>query len=159
MLAEMAQDNRQRSLRSGELARLAGVSTDTLRHYEKIGVLRPPTRTATGYRQYSPGSLGRVRLIRHALALGFSLSELARILRTRDQGGAPCREVRVLAGAKLREVERQLVEFRTLRDRLRSLVKDWDRRLARTPKGARAGLLELLDGPSKRLPKRKGVKP
>ena len=61
-------------MRSGELARLVGVSTDTLRHYERLGLLEIPARTSGGYREYSSGSLERVRLIRRALSIGFSLS-------------------------------------------------------------------------------------
>ena len=133
-----------RGLRAGELARLCGVSTDTLRHYERVGVLARPGRSAAGYRQYPPESVARVRLVRRTLGLGFTLAELARILRTRDQGGAPCREVRAMAERKLEQLERRLAEMTSLRDHLRRLLADWDRRLAATPAGARALLLEAL---------------
>nr|MDQ5839375.1 MerR family transcriptional regulator [Acidobacteriota bacterium] len=83
-------------LRAGELARAAGVSTDTLRHYERKGVLACPRRSANGYREYPADALARVRLVRRALAVGFTLDELARILRARERGVAPCREVREL---------------------------------------------------------------
>src|SRR5215210_4789107 len=86
---------------SGELARLAGVSTDTLRHYERKGVLPAARRLNNGYRKYPLDSLDRVRLIRRALAVGFTLDELAQILKARDHGQAPCREVRTLAAEKL----------------------------------------------------------
>jgi DNA-binding transcriptional MerR regulator len=87
-------------MRSGELARECGVSTDTLRHYERIGVLPRPKRTASGYREYPADAGKRVRLVRRALGIGFTLDELAGILQTRDAGGAPCREVRALAESK-----------------------------------------------------------
>src|SRR5947209_17576098 len=80
-----------RPLRSGELARQAGVSPDTLRHYERRGLLPPPQRSAAGYRLYSNEALGRVRLIRGALSTGFTVNELGAILADRDRGGAPCR--------------------------------------------------------------------
>jgi len=70
-------------VRSGELARLAGVSTDTLRHYERLGLLPKAQRTEGGYRQYTAQSLERVRLIRRALTIGFSLPELTVILKMR----------------------------------------------------------------------------
>src|SRR5437773_925083 len=92
-------------LRSGELARQAGVSADTLRHYERKGLIARPRRSPNGYREYPASTLDRVRLIRSALAVGFTLDELARILKERDQGGAPCRQVRQLAAEKLAEVE------------------------------------------------------
>ena len=71
-------------MQSGELANLAGVSTDTLRHYERLGLLARPQRTESGYRRYTPQSLERVRLIRSALSVGFSLPELTAILKMRD---------------------------------------------------------------------------
>jgi DNA-binding transcriptional MerR regulator len=132
------------SLRSGELARLGGVSTDTLRHYERKGVLQRPRRTANGYRRYPPEALQRVLLVRRALAVGFRLDELARVLSARDRGTAPCKEVRALAAAKLAGLEEQLAQLAELRDELRLTLKEWDTRLAKTPDGGRAGLLESL---------------
>lgn len=131
-------------IRAGELARAAGVSTDTLRHYERKGVLRRPQRGANGYRQYPPGALDRVLLVRRALGVGFTLDELARVLTARDRGAAPCREVRELAAAKLAEVEERLAQLAELRGELRATLGEWDTRLARTTEGARAGLLESL---------------
>ncbi len=72
-----------------ELAASAGVSTDTLRHYEKSGVLPKPARTRAGYRRYPAVAVTRVALVRRALAIGFSIKELTRVFRERDQGGAP----------------------------------------------------------------------
>jgi MerR family copper efflux transcriptional regulator len=85
-----------------------------------------------------------VRLVRGALGIGFTLDELARILSERDRGGASCRQVRALAGAKLDEVETQLRELIVLRDELRRLLKGWDELLAKTSPQERAGLLETL---------------
>jgi DNA-binding transcriptional MerR regulator len=137
-----------RYLRSGELAKLTGVSTDTLRHYERMRVLTRPPRTSTGYRQYSPEAVDRVRLVRRAIAIGFSLDELARILHVRDQGGAPCRQVHALAIEKLAQLDRQISDLMALRGQLRSIVAQWGERLNRTPEGQRAGLLEALLRPS-----------
>lgn len=123
---------------------MCGVSTDTLRHYERVGVLAKPLRTRAGYRQYPPEAVLRVRLVRRALSIGFSLAELSRILRTRDRGGAPCREVRELAARKLEQLDSQLVEMSALRDHLRELLTQWDDRLRSTPLGGRALLLEAL---------------
>jgi DNA-binding transcriptional MerR regulator len=132
------------ALRSGELARLAGVSTDLLRHYERIGVLPKAERAANGYRAYPAAALSRVRAARRAVALGFTLPELARIFGVRDRGGAPCRSVRVLAEEKLRKVEKTLVELRALRRQLRKTLGEWDERLRRTA-GKRADLLYGLE--------------
>jgi DNA-binding transcriptional MerR regulator len=132
------------SYRSGELARLAGVSTDTLRHYERKGVLPTPRRTMNGYRVYATQALGRVRLVRRALGVGFTLDELALILKERERGGAPCRQARTLAASKLAEVETRLSELATLRNELRAMLADWDSRLSQTNAGERAGLLDAL---------------
>ena len=131
-------------MRSGELARAAGVSTDTLRHYERKGVLARPRRAPNGYRLYPPEALAGVRLVRRALAVGFTLDELAEILRERGGGRPPCRRVRELAAQKLAAVEQRLGEMLALRDELQAILRRWDERLARTGDGARAGLLEAL---------------
>lgn len=138
-----AENQKTKLLRAGELARLVGVSTDTLRHYERKGLLPAPQRAANGYRQYGAGALDRVRLIRHALAIGFTIDELAVILKERDRGGTPCRKVRALAEAKLDEIETRLREMQSVRDDLRAVLRDWDSRLHTTASG-RAGLLEAL---------------
>src|ERR1043165_4177963 len=132
------------ALSSGELADLAGVSRDTLRHYERKGVLPRPLRGHNGYRRYLPEALQRVRLVRRALSVGFTLDELARVLKVRDAGGAPCQEVRRIANQKLLDVQQQLHELTQLRDDLQATLKDWDARLALNSNGKRANLLESL---------------
>jgi len=132
-----------RPLRSGELARLSGVSADTLRHYERKGLLKP-RRAPNGYREYPRHAVERLRLIRNALAIGFKLDDLERILKIRDAGGAPCRQVRDLAAAKLDELETLLREMTAMRDELQELIKDWDRRLDSTLEDEPARLLETL---------------
>jgi DNA-binding transcriptional MerR regulator len=127
-----------------DVARATGVSTDTLRHYERKGLLPRVTRTAAGYRQYSAATIERVLLIQRALIVGFSLADLKRVLAIRDRGAAPCVGVRGLVGERLEQLERRIEEMLALRDELRVLLTDWDERLATTPKGARAHLLETL---------------
>jgi len=131
-------------LLTGELARLAGISPDTLRHYERKGLLARPARSANGYRRYSTDALDRVRLIRSALSVGFTIDELSRVLKERDKGGAPCRKVRELARVKLEETELQLSQLIALRDDLRALLARWDELLSASANGKRAGLLEAL---------------
>jgi DNA-binding transcriptional MerR regulator len=136
-------------MRSSELARECGVSTDTLRHYERVGVLPKPHRTQSGYRQYPPEAVKRVRLVRRALEIGFTLEELATILKVRDSGGAPCREVRSLAEIKLEQLSERITDLCDLRDHMLRVLADWDQRLASITTGQRAGLLEaLLNHPS-----------
>lgn len=140
----MSEVTKRGFLRAGELAKASGVSTDTLRHYERKGVIHAPRRSPNGYREYPAEALERVLLVRRALAIGFTLDELARILRVRDRGGAPCREVRALTAARLSDVEARLGELICLRDELRAILNDWDARLAGRPAGERAALLETL---------------
>jgi len=134
-----------RRLRAGELARLAGVSADTLRHYEQKGLLARAPRAANGYRDYPPDAFQRVQLVRRAVALGFTLDEIARILAVRDRGGAPCRSVRALAEEKLTTIEHRLAELSAARDSLRAVIGHWDALLAQAPAGQRAGLLDALE--------------
>ncbi len=137
---------------SGELAEQTGVSSDTLRHYERMGVLPKPRRARNGYREYPIEALDRVKLIRSALAVGFTLTELAGILRVRDAGGVPCHEVRSLAIEKLSDVELRLQNLTAMRNELRQALKQWDKRLSETESGTRARLLESLAPPGASKP-------
>jgi DNA-binding transcriptional MerR regulator len=127
-----------------ELARATGVSTDTLRHYEAKGLLRKPARTPAGYRRYDAAAIRQVRLIQRSLAVGFSLNELAKVLRERDRGGAPCRSVYALVRQRLTNLEGELVALSELKRDLEALLVEWDQQLAATPVGAQAHLLETL---------------
>ena len=131
-------------IRVGELARLAGVSTDTLRHYERLGVLPPPRRSRNGYREYAVQTLEQIQQVRRALRVGFSLAEIAQIFQVRNNGGVPCQQVRKIAATKLAEVESQINELLSLRDELCTMLEIWDELLAQTPDGTRAGLLQQL---------------
>ena len=131
-------------MRSGELAQLAGISTDTLRFYERKGLIALPHRSANGYREYPAATLDRVRLIRSALAIGFTTNDLSGILKTRDRGGAPCQDVIELAEEKLLLIEERLRETELLHDQLKALIREWKHRIKSVPAGKRAGLLEAL---------------
>jgi DNA-binding transcriptional MerR regulator len=129
--------------RIGELAKATGVSADTLRHYGHKGVLRSE-RSSNGYREYPENALERVRMIRQALSVGFTLDELSAIFKVFDGGGAPCQQVRSLAAQKLTELENHLQEVTRLRNDLQAALKDWDARLEKTVLGQPAGLLKAL---------------
>jgi DNA-binding transcriptional MerR regulator len=126
------------------VALATGVSTDTLRYYERKGLLPRVHRTAAGHRRYSSATIERVLLIQRALVVGFSLADLSRVLSLRDRGGAPCHSVRTLVGERLEALERQMEDLVVLRDELRTLVAEWDSVLARTPAGKPARLLDRL---------------
>jgi DNA-binding transcriptional MerR regulator len=136
-------DLQGRLLHSGELAVLAGVSTDTLRHYERKGLLPAAPRSANGYRQYPGDTLDRIRLIRSGLRMGFTIDELARVLRVRASGGVPCKEVRSMALKKVSDLREREKELRQMVRMLERVIRDWDRRL-RDSNGRPAHLLQSL---------------
>ena len=141
----------EESLRSGELARLTGVSADTLRHYEKLGILSTSQRTDSGYRMFPPTAVERVQLAQRALQLGFSLNELSEILRARDNGGVPCHRVLRLTEEKLRSLGQQIEELQRTQAYMRRLVRHWRKKLKHTPPSSKAMLLQsLTDHPRKK---------
>jgi len=132
-------------------------SADTLRHYERRGLLGQPRRLSNGYRAYPPEALERVLLIQRALGVGFTLAELSGLLGARDRGHPPCREVRSLAQGKLREVDRQLEQLTQFRKVLAGMLRDWDARVASTNVKSPARLLEsLASNPEARSPPMRG---
>ena len=133
-----------RILRIGQIAAQSGVSRDTLRHYERLGVVPKPARTTAGYRQYSESTIGRIRFVQNALRFGFSLRQIGQFLRACDCGRAPCREVRDGAAQMASEMDRQIDEMIAARAAIHQMLTDWDKRLASTPAGAPARLLDSL---------------
>lgn len=134
-------------LRIGELAARAGVSADSVRHYERLGLLPAAARTVGGYRLFPPAAVDRVQLIRSAVRVGFSLRQLSAFLGERQAGGAPCRKVRDAAERILAGVDAQIAELHATKDALTAMVRDWDERLARTPPNQPARLLDAI-GPA-----------
>ncbi|HEY4677664.1 MAG TPA: heavy metal-responsive transcriptional regulator [Candidatus Angelobacter sp.] len=132
------------ALRSGELAQLTGVSRDTLRHYERQGLLPVTQRSSNGYRHYPPQALDRVRLIRAALSIGFTMEELKKILQSRDQGVAPCHQVHALAMEKAHDLKTRIRELEALHEALQKAIRSWAKKLKSTAPGKRAGLLEMF---------------
>jgi DNA-binding transcriptional MerR regulator len=143
------------ALHIGDVARRTRLSPDTLRHYERKGLLPKAPRSAGGYRLYGADTERRVRVVQAALMLGFTLDELATVLHERRQGRAPCRQVRVLAGEKLRALDLRIAELNEVRRALVETLADWDARLARTPPDVAAGLLEAVAVRLTALPQRR----
>lgn len=120
------------------------MSADTVRHYERQGLLPVAPRSATGYRLFPREALARMRLIRAALSIGFSVSELSDIFRERKNGSTPCRRVRDMAADKLSTLESRIRDLQSWRRDLRTTLAKWDSLLAKTPPGKQARLLEAL---------------
>lgn len=128
----------------GQVARLSGVSRDTIRYYERLGLMPRPARTPGGYRLFPATAVNRLALVRNAQRFGFTLREIAGFLRVRDSGGKPCRDVRTAARRRLDALEQQIAELVAMRDRMSRTLEDWDLTLARTPANRPARLLETL---------------
>ena len=108
-------------MRIGEVAKQAGVNIQTLRYYERRGLLPRAQRGASGYRTYDPDTVGLVRFIRRAQELGFTLREIGELIQFRQvprQGVA----VRTLAAAKLEDIERKIHQLMAMRDALGVIV-------------------------------------
>lgn len=106
----------------GEIARATGFSPDALRYYEKFGLLPDILRDAGGRRRYREHDLERLRFIKRAQKMNFTLSEIANLLDLRDGGTARKSKARQLANTKLAEVEQRLAELELLRNELRLLI-------------------------------------
>lgn len=107
----------------GKVAAQAGVGIDTVRFYERGGLLKRPRRTASGYRLYDSDDVARLRFIRRAKALGFSLDEIAELLALND-GGGQRHSVREIAERRLAELAQRIEELERVRRTLSHLVHE-----------------------------------
>jgi DNA-binding transcriptional MerR regulator len=139
---------------SGELAKATGVSADTIRHYERIGVMPKAVRSASGYRIYPESAVERVLVVQRALRIGFTLSELAEVLKARDAGGAPCQRVFELAKQKLAGIRADMAALKQTERYLDRVLGDWKSRVLQAGKGQKAHLLHSLTDGLKNIPGR-----
>lgn len=109
------------NLRVSELAERAGVSADTVRYYEKEGLLREPERTQSGYRQYDDAALERLHFIRGAQTLGLKLGDIKELLAIRDRGACPCGHTKQLLEQRVAELDAEIRDLRALKRELRSM--------------------------------------
>ena len=111
----------------GELAQRAGVGIQTIRFYERRKLLSEPARTASGYRQYGPDELNRLRFIRQAKTLGFTLDEIRDIIRSRGRGACPCADVIAMAESHLHDVSKQIDTLLKFKEELSGSIRTWKR--------------------------------
>jgi len=140
----MVQHSTGQSLRSGSLAKATGVSPDTIRHYERIGVLQKAARTESGYRVYPEHAVERVLVVQRALRIGFTLAELADVLKARDAGGAPCRRVYKIANEKLKGIRTDIKTLKRMEKYLKTILSDWKDRIRHAGPGQKSHLLHSL---------------
>ncbi len=114
--------------RIGELATLTGLTPDALRFYERQGVLDRPARTPGRFRIYSAPAIERVRFIKRAQALGFTLAEIQELVQFNSKGGLRrCRHARDLLKSQLAEVDTKLAVLNALRETLKNTLKECER--------------------------------
>jgi Hg(II)-responsive transcriptional regulator len=118
-------------MRSSQIAAQAGVNVQTLRYYERRGLLPEPPRLESGYRSYDPDTVARVRFVKQAQQLGFSLEEIDSLLGLATGGPDNCDAAKALAGEKLAQLEQKIAGLNVMCDSLRQLVATCDRPRAR----------------------------
>jgi DNA-binding transcriptional MerR regulator len=119
-------DPTAKTIQIGELARASGTPAKTIRFYEDAGVLPPPHRAENGYRLYGDEDIRRLRFVRNARSLDFSLADLQEILALRDRGEAPCRYVIRLLEEKAVEIEERIRQLGVLQEELQVLLERAD---------------------------------
>jgi len=107
----------------GRMAEQAGVGIDTVRFYERRGLLPEPRRTAAGYRLYGEDSINRIRFVRRAKRLGFTLDEIENLLKLQDQGGRKS-EVKEITTRKLQQIDAKIADLSRMRTVLETLATE-----------------------------------
>jgi DNA-binding transcriptional MerR regulator len=115
------------------LAGSLGLRADTLRYYERLGLLRPSDRTTAGYRLYDDEAAERLRFIKDAQRMGLRLLDIKELLEVRDRGRCPCGHTETLVGQRLAEVEAKIVQLDALRGHLLDLQRRNNECLAASP--------------------------
>lgn len=110
------------SLSIGDLARATGTKVETVRYYERAGLLPEPARTAGNYRAYGAEHLARLSFVRRARDLGFSTNQVRELLRLTDQQDRSCAEIDIIARLHLAEVDRKIADLTALGSELRQIV-------------------------------------
>lgn len=126
----------------GQLAKGAGVKKETVRYYERRGLIAEPPRSQGGYRLYPPGEVARIRFIKRAQTLGFSLREIAELLSLRVDPHSTCQQVKAKAQAKIADIEQRITALREMRRALARLAAQCR---GQGPSSA-CPILEALDG-------------
>jgi len=109
-------------LKIGDLARATGTKVETVRYYERIGLMPPAERTSANYRSYTPAHIDRLHFIRHARGLGFDIADIRSLLALADQPARDCAEVDRIASGHLQAVEAKIAQLEVLRQELARMI-------------------------------------
>ncbi len=134
-------------LNIGEIARQGGVSVEAIRYYEQQGLITAPDRGANGYRKYTLDAVRRVRFIKRAQDVGFTLKDIAELLSLRADPGASCRDVRERAHGKLAEINEKI----TVLVRMRDVLNKWTDACPSEGPVSECPIIDALDGSSERV--------
>lgn len=155
MESSVAQANKP--LKIGEVAKQTGIGIETLRFYERSGLLDAPVRTEAGYRLYGTDALATLEFIKRAQMLGFTLTEIKRIIAESRSGESPCDEVRETVRQRLVELDERLRQMQLYRDALAKTLRQWDK--TGKAAGRFCGLIESAEikthKPASRKPERR----
>ena len=116
------------ALTIGQVAGRAGVGVETVRFYEREGLIPEPPRTPSGYRQYAPDAVVRIRFIKRAKELGFTLKEIKELLALRASPGARCEQVRRVAAEKIEDIDRKIEQLGSMRKALSRVTAECEGR-------------------------------
>lgn len=111
-----------KTYRIGDLSRISGVNVETIRYYERIGLIAPPPRLPSGYRHYDDRAVRRLRFIRRGRELGFGIDEIRTLLQLAGHPEQPCDQADALARDHLQDVEARIADLEAMRDELSRLV-------------------------------------
>lgn len=142
----------EQPLTIGVLADLTGTNVETIRYYERLGLLAAPARTAGNYRSYEPSDVGRLSFIRRARDLGFSLDQVRELLDLADQTDRSCESVDALAREHLTAVEHKIADLKGLRRELASLISQCSHGTI-----AECRILEALAPKQRVMPSKKSI--
>lgn len=131
-----------KTMTAGQVARLAGVGVETVRFYEKNGLLEEPARRASGYREYDEETINRIRFIQRAKDIGFTLPEIKDLLSLRSCSEQPCDDIRERAETKITEIEEKVALLLRMKQVLGRLVSSCGKQEG----SSRCPILEALDG-------------
>jgi DNA-binding transcriptional MerR regulator len=131
-------------LKVSQVARIAGVGSDSIRHYERIGILPKAERSSSGYRMWNAHDVHYLKWIALAKRAGFTLRELTDIFQTCRAGSPSCHSVRDLLQRKLIDLDHQIQELSALRNKLRPVLARWNGRLSQAAPGEFVSLFDDL---------------
>jgi len=106
----------------GKVAEQAGLGVETIRFYERTGLLEEPERSDSGYRQYPPGAIIKLRFIKKAKRLGFSLREIGELFALRQSQDSTCSDVKAQAEEKIKDIEEKIADLRRMKAALSELI-------------------------------------